>query len=181
MSEIISVEGIPPGNQEPTGSLFLLPVTRACALPKKEDILQSQQEPPGEVMEPACRTDQVSVPLSPCSLVSSLISHPNHPLYSLQHIDLIPTPPISSTSSCLDSISAIIFSFIILFASPPSSLARSLFPSPPSSSAPSLCLHQPYFLQIHPLSAVFIGSIVLPPLTPSDPVIPLYSLPLRHL
>nr|XP_019604067.1 PREDICTED: interferon regulatory factor 4-like isoform X3 [Rhinolophus sinicus] len=34
------------------------PVTRACALPKKEDILQSQQEPPGEVTEPACRTDQ---------------------------------------------------------------------------------------------------------------------------
>lgn len=34
------------------------PVTRACAPHKEEDIPQSQQEPPGEGTEPACRTDQ---------------------------------------------------------------------------------------------------------------------------
>ncbi|XP_032317968.1 interferon regulatory factor 4-like isoform X1 [Camelus ferus] len=34
------------------------PVTRACASHKEEDILQSQQKPPGEVTEPACRTNQ---------------------------------------------------------------------------------------------------------------------------
>ncbi|XP_072800096.1 interferon regulatory factor 4-like isoform X2 [Vicugna pacos] len=34
------------------------PVTRACASHKEEDILQSQQNPPGEVTEPACRTNQ---------------------------------------------------------------------------------------------------------------------------
>ncbi|KAM5220092.1 interferon regulatory factor 4-like isoform 2-T2 [Hipposideros larvatus] len=34
------------------------PVTRACALPEEEHILQCQQEPPGEGMEPGCKTDQ---------------------------------------------------------------------------------------------------------------------------
>ncbi|XP_039719967.1 interferon regulatory factor 4-like isoform X4 [Pteropus medius] len=35
-----------------------LDITRACASPKEEDSPQSQQEPPGEVMKPARRTDQ---------------------------------------------------------------------------------------------------------------------------
>ncbi|XP_023379051.1 interferon regulatory factor 4-like isoform X2 [Pteropus vampyrus] len=35
-----------------------LDITRACASPKEEDSPQSQQEPRGEVMKPACRTDQ---------------------------------------------------------------------------------------------------------------------------
>nr|XP_008530791.1 PREDICTED: interferon regulatory factor 4-like [Equus przewalskii] len=34
------------------------PVTRACAPPQEKGILQSQAEPPGEVTELACRTDQ---------------------------------------------------------------------------------------------------------------------------
>nr|XP_045742196.1 interferon regulatory factor 4-like [Mirounga angustirostris] len=34
------------------------PVARACVPPEKKNILQSQQEPPGEVTELACRTDQ---------------------------------------------------------------------------------------------------------------------------
>nr|XP_015093221.1 interferon regulatory factor 4-like [Vicugna pacos] len=38
------------------------PVTRACASHKEEDILQSQQNPPGEVTEPACRTNQTLSP-----------------------------------------------------------------------------------------------------------------------
>ncbi|KAB1262819.1 Interferon regulatory factor 4 [Camelus dromedarius] len=38
------------------------PVTRACASHKEEDILQSQQKPPGEVTEPACRTNQTLSP-----------------------------------------------------------------------------------------------------------------------
>ncbi|KAM8919786.1 interferon regulatory factor 4-like [Lycaon pictus] len=36
------------------------PVARACAPPEKKNILQSQQESPREVTEPACRTDQDS-------------------------------------------------------------------------------------------------------------------------
>ncbi|KAM7126107.1 interferon regulatory factor 4-like isoform 2-T2 [Molossus nigricans] len=35
-----------------------VPVTRACASSEEDVILQSQQEPPREVAEPACRTDQ---------------------------------------------------------------------------------------------------------------------------
>jgi len=34
------------------------PVARACVPPEKKNILQSQQEPPGEVTELACGTDQ---------------------------------------------------------------------------------------------------------------------------
>lgn len=54
---------VPLRAQETTGYLFLHPVTRACASPKEEDSPQSHQEPPGEVMKPVCRTDQVSVSL----------------------------------------------------------------------------------------------------------------------
>ncbi|XP_014652287.1 PREDICTED: interferon regulatory factor 4-like [Ceratotherium simum simum] len=34
------------------------PVTKASAPPEEKGIVQSQEEPPGEVTEPACRTDQ---------------------------------------------------------------------------------------------------------------------------
>lgn len=68
---IISVEGVPLGAQETI--VYLLPhlVTRARASSEEEGVLQSQQEPLREVMEPACRTDQVSVSpaaFQPCQL-----------------------------------------------------------------------------------------------------------------
>lgn len=115
-------------------------------------------------------------PFSPCSLASSVTSHANHPLCGPWRRYLapsIPVPPVSSTSSCLYS--------ILLVTSPLSPLAPSLFPSPPSSSAPSLCLHQPYFLQMDRLAPAIPGATTLPPVTPSDLLLPLQSLSLLAL
>ncbi|XP_049555149.1 interferon regulatory factor 4-like [Orcinus orca] len=50
--------GVPLGAQETTDYFLLHPVTRACAPCKEEGILHSQQLPPGEVTEPACKTEE---------------------------------------------------------------------------------------------------------------------------
>lgn len=96
LSGIISVEGVPLGAQETI--VYLLPqlVTRARASSEEEGVLQSQQEPLREVMEPACRTDQVSVSpaaLQPCQL-SPFTQTPSQ---CLQHMLLPPPcPPFPS-------------------------------------------------------------------------------------
>lgn len=71
---ITSIGGAPLEAQETTACLLLHPVARACAPSEKKNILQSQQESPREVTEPACRTDQVGCPSSFCSLASSVTS-----------------------------------------------------------------------------------------------------------
>ena len=123
LSGVISVAGLPPGVQETTSYLLLHPVTWACSSSEERGTLQSQQECPREVTEPACRAAQVS---APCQL-SHLFPKPPS-LWSPAHVLIpsIPTPPIHP---------AINFSSILVFALPPS-----LFPSPPSLSAPSLCI-----------------------------------------
>lgn len=56
--------GAPVKAQETTACLLLHPGARACA-PPENNIPRKQQEPPGEVTELACGTDQVSCPSSP--------------------------------------------------------------------------------------------------------------------
>lgn len=113
-------------------------------------------------------------PSSPYSLASPGTSHPYHPLYNLQHIHLILSisscpslfPSISSTS-CLYSISAIIFISFILFSLTPSFLSHRLHhlhlhlsvcaspifshfsPSSLSSWDQSLCPHSSHQIQFH--------------------------------
>lgn len=113
-------------------------------------------------------------PSSLYSLASPGTSHPYHPLYNVQHIHLILSisscpslfPSISSTS-CLYSISAIIFISFILFFLTPSFLSHRLHhlhlhlsvcaspifshfsPSFLSSWDQSLCPHSSHQMQFH--------------------------------
>lgn len=137
------------GAQETTACLLLHPGARACAPPKK-NIPRKQQEPPGEVTELACGTDQVSCPSSP--LQSCQLCHLSPELPSV-FSGTVMWPVLSP--SCAPSLSAPSSSHV----PPASSTSSYLGPTCPtifSSASCSLCLHHlwvPLFSRPPPSSA----------------------------